>query len=119
MIDFACKTFNIDEIIKCGLGLTKVELEIFYFLLKADDMISSKELSVKINRDNSTVQRALKKFYERELVDRKQINLKKGGYSFIYSVKSKTEIKNILIKIIHKWVSNVETAFDSWANSLD
>jgi len=114
MIDFACKQFKIDEIIKCGLGFTKVELDIFYYLMKQDDWVDSKDLSQKLKRDSSTVQRALKKFYEQDLVERKQINLDKGGYSFIYVPKSKKEIKQTIMNIIHKWVNKVEVEFDKW-----
>ena len=33
MIDFACKEFDLNDIIKCGLGLTKTEFEIFTYFL--------------------------------------------------------------------------------------
>ena len=33
MIDFACKTFNIENIIKCSLGLTKSEYKILGFFI--------------------------------------------------------------------------------------
>lgn len=114
MIDFACKEFKLDEIVKCGLGLTKVELEIFYYIIKQNDWVDSKSLSTTLRRDSSTVQRALKKFYENELVERKQINLDKGGYTFIYVTKNKKDIRQIIMNIIHKWVKKVDIELEKW-----
>ncbi|MBS3079594.1 hypothetical protein J4218_05720 [Candidatus Pacearchaeota archaeon] len=34
MIDFACKRFELREVIKCGFGLTKSDLRIMDFLIK-------------------------------------------------------------------------------------
>ncbi|MGM5483507.1 MAG: MarR family transcriptional regulator [Nanobdellota archaeon] len=116
MIDFACKEFRIDEIIKCGLGLTRAELAILYFIIEQEDWFDSKEIAEKLGKDSSTIQRALKKFYQNNLVKRRQINLEKGGYAFAYISEDKRQIKNILEDIIENWTDKVKLELRKWSS---
>ena len=90
MIDFACKQFNIDEVIKCGLGLTRSEFRMLDYLVgHFGHAYESQELAKELGLDKTTVQRALKKLHEKEVVTRKQRNLDGGGYVFFYEITVK------------------------------
>ena len=115
MIDFACKKFNLDEIIKCGLGLTKAELEIMkYFTSHYGEEFTSGELSKVLEMNITTLQRATKKLYEKKIILRHQKNLGSGGYIYTYEASSKKEIREILKEIIKSWSKKVEDEIDKW-----
>jgi predicted transcriptional regulator len=114
MIDFACKRFELNEVIKCGLALTKSEMKIMYFLIKNRDRFTSLSLSKNLELDLSTVQRALKKLNEKNLVIRSQKNLSNGGYLYSYEIRDKKEIRKILMSVIHNWVKKVEDELGRW-----
>ena len=88
-LKYFLKNKNINKI----KGLLRKELNVVY-----------KKLNFKI----SIIQKVLKKLYEKEILIRKQINLEKGGYVFIYSIKDKKQIKKIIMKIIKSGVENIE-----------
>ena len=91
MIDFACKRFDLDEVIRCSLSLSKAEHVLFKCLLKKDDWLTTHELS-KLNKSNvTTVQRNVKSLFEKSVVERRQQNLDKGGYVFLYKSKDKEQ----------------------------
>jgi predicted transcriptional regulator len=116
MIDFACKHFSLEEVIRCGLGLSKAEFKIMSnFLSNKKVYFSTQEIAKKLELDLSTVQRAVKKLYLKKVIERRQINIEGGGYLFRYIIKSKAEIKNIMLEIVQNWSKRVETEFDSWA----
>lgn len=115
MIDFACKKFDLNEIIRCGLGLSKAELKILkFFLDNRDEFFKTQEVSKKIKLELSTIQRAVKKLYEIEIVDRKQMNLSNGGYIFTYKIKGKSIIRNKIMNILQIWNKKVEEELDKW-----
>ena len=114
MIDFACKQFDINEIIKCSLGLTKSEYETFSFMLENDEEFSTNDLSKERNLDLSTIQRTLKKLVDKELVQRRQINLDQGGYLYVYNIKDKKMIRDKILSIIHVWTGKVEKELKIW-----
>lgn len=114
MIDFACKKFDIKEIIKCSLNLSRSDFSIMLKLFSYKDFLSSKEISDKVSLDITTVQRTLKKLYEKGIINRKQINLETGGYAYIYKIKSKDELKNQITEIIEKWSETVKKEINNW-----
>ena len=79
MIDFACKQFDIETIIKCGLGLTRAEYHVMEFFIKNSKEYESQEIANKLDLNLSTVQKALKKLYEKDIVVRHQANLSNGA----------------------------------------
>ena len=109
MIDFACKQFDLDEIIKCALSLSKADLKIMKFLMKNDEKsFTSEELSKKLELDITTVQRGVKKLNEKDVLLRQQKNLGGGGYLFYYRIKGKKAINELIMGIVHRWVGKVE-----------
>jgi predicted transcriptional regulator len=115
MIDFACKKFDLEEVIKCGLSLTKADFFILKFLIKNNSEFDSLNVSKKLKIDLSSAQRSLKKLREKGLVKRKQINLSSGGYVYKYSSKPKSEIKGMILDIVKSWSKRVEEELELWA----
>lgn len=114
MIDFACKKFDLEEVIICGLALTKTEFSIIKFLLKQNKKVGTREISSKLNIGLSTAQRAIKKIKDKGLIKQSQKNLDKGGYIFVYSIDGKKVIKKKILEIIHNWIIKVEKEMRKW-----
>jgi len=114
MIDFACKTFKLDEVIKCGLGLSKADIKLMKFLLSDEDWVTTSDLSKKLSLNLTTIQRSVKKLYEKGVVLRSQENLDSGGYIFLYKIKPKAALKDLIMGIVKNWVRTVEKEFEKW-----
>jgi predicted transcriptional regulator len=115
MIDFACKKFDLNEVIRCGLGLSKAEYNIFKFFISNTNKTSTPIIVKKtLNLELSTIQRAVKKLHDLNILQRNQTNLSSGGYVFSYKIKSKNEIKNKILEVISSWKKRVESELDSW-----
>ncbi len=113
MIDFACKKFELREVVKCSLGLTKADLQVFEAFLKNPSKdFKSSDLAGITGLDLSTVQRSVKKLYEKRVLRRKQVNLSKGGYTYKYRAKPKEEVTSIVRGIIFNWAERVSEELD-------
>jgi predicted transcriptional regulator len=109
MIDFACKRFDINEIIKCALNLTKTECKILtFFLNHVDKRYTTLDLCKELNLNLNTIQKAVKKLSDQKIILRLQLNLLKGGYTYIYETNNKQEIQLIISEIIDNWVKKVK-----------
>ncbi len=111
-IEFACKVFSIDKVLKCSFGLNNTEFRILRFLFKKDLTVS--ELSVKLNKNKSTIQRSLQKMINKQLVTKHQRNLKRGGYVFYYRAVSKDKIKERINQIFDGFKQAVTKAVHDW-----
>ena len=114
MIDFACRRFEIDRIVKCGLGLSKADFAVMKELLDNDRFVTTEDLVDKLNLNLSTVQRSVKRLTEKNLLIRSQENLSGGGYKFIYKMKDRHEVRKIIINLVKKWSDKVEESLLRW-----
>ncbi len=112
-VDFACKKIHLDEVIKCSFGLNKTEYSVFIFLLKhSEKEYYVKDIAEKLKLNRTTVQKAVKTLVEKNLILRKQNNLLRGGYVFIYSGKNNKEIRTLIKKNVYEWYKKVEDEID-------
>ena len=115
MIDFACKQFNLDDILKCGLGLTKAELKILkYFLDNSSENQTTEKIAKKLKLNLTTVQKGVKKLSDQKIINKKQKNLHGGGYVYLYKCNTKKEVREIIKKIIRSWSDKVEEKINKW-----
>ncbi len=115
MIDFACKEFKIKDVIKCALNLTRADMKVLeYFFEEPDIWSKTEQIATLTELDLSTVQRSVKKLHEKGILTKSQNNLDGGGYSFIYRINNKAEIKELIMGIVSKWVAKVEQELEDW-----
>ncbi|MCD6227579.1 MarR family transcriptional regulator [Candidatus Micrarchaeota archaeon] len=107
MIDFACKRINMADIIRCSFSLTKTEYKIFALFISSKKHVTVQHIANKLHLDRTTVQKSLKRMMTKNLIIRRQKNLNKGGYVYLYSLKDKHKIKKDLSDIVYGWSKNV------------
>jgi predicted transcriptional regulator len=115
MIDFACKKFELDSVVKCGLGLSKADFRIMQHLMKNDDDLFSTEMLAKtLSLNITTAQRSAKRLHEKGVLLRTQENLDGGGYVFYYKIKSRQELRRMLADIVQSWTDRVKADLSRW-----
>jgi predicted transcriptional regulator len=115
MIDFACRTLSLDDLVKCAFALTRTELGIFKFLVRHQGVaMTTEEIAEPLSLDTSTVQRAVKKLHDRGILRKQQQNLGKGGYVFVYTCVDKQHIKKIIEDNLEQFSKKVDAALQEW-----
>ncbi len=115
MIDFACKRFEIEDVIKCSLSLSKSEYRLLkFFLTHSEREFSTEQLAKELKLDKSTIQRGVKKLHSKELLFRIQLNQSVGGYLFKYKIKNKEKIRLRILEIIDGWILRVKQEIKKW-----
>lgn len=117
MLDFACKEFKIEDVIKCALSLTRADMKVLKYLMSdIEHWFDTDTLSKALKLDISTVQRSVKKLHEKDIIQRSQQNLDGGGYIFIYKVSSIEKIKTIIMSVVQSWAERLEQELEIWEN---
>jgi len=114
MIDFACKKFDIEEVVKCVLSLSKSDYKILKFLMNVHGNLTTEELSIKLKLDKSTIQRGVKSLHGRKLLFRTQKNKNSGGYVFLYRVSEKDKIRKMITDVMDNWISVFNEKIKEW-----
>lgn len=87
-----------------------------YILNEEEQWVDTDYLSKALKLDISTVQRSVKKLYEKEILQRSQQNLDGGGYVFKYKVNSRAKIKNIIMDVVNSWADRLGQELEKWEN---
>lgn len=115
MLDFACKRFEIEDVVKCSLALTKADFRLLkYFMKNSSKKFTTENLSLELGLDKSTIQRGVKKLHQKDLLFRSQINQSKGGYVFLYQIKNKEAIRKKVLDIVDSWHLRFRSEIAKW-----
>ena len=90
-----------------------------HILNEEEQWVDTDYLSKALKLDISTVQRSVKKLYEKEILQRSQQNLDGGGYVFKYKVNSRAKIKNIIMDVVNSWADRLGQELEKWENGGD
>lgn len=114
MISFACKQIDFKELVQCSFELNKTEYDLFMFLLSSKENLCVSSISKLLKKDRTTIQKAVKKLLQKELVLKHQVNLENGGYVYVYNIRDKQLIRNKLLNIVESWYKQVVNYVDKW-----
>ena len=115
MIDFACKEFKMSDVIKCALNLTRADLQVTeYFLTQCNEWCNTDCIAKRTGLELSTIQRSVKKLTDKDILIKSQKNLDGGGYSYLYMIKDKEELKKMIMDIVCGWMNKVERELEAW-----
>jgi len=110
VITFSCKRISKGDLIKCAFALNKTEYNLLIFLLENDKKYTASQISELMRLDRTTIQKAVKDLVGKGLVVRLQRNIRGGGYTFLYAINGKEDIKGKIKRVIHTWCKGVEEA---------
>ncbi|MEM4397629.1 MAG: helix-turn-helix domain-containing protein [Candidatus Woesearchaeota archaeon] len=114
IISFACQDIDFKDLLRCSFNLNKTEYNVMMFLLKTNQSFTTTKLAEVMKLDRTTVQKAIKKLADKEIVSRYQENLDKGGYLFHYKIYNKEAIKERMLQIVNKWHEAVVEEIKRW-----
>ncbi len=106
-----CTTWTFDNLMACVFGIKVSDVKVYFDILRHGPSRIN-EIAERINRNRSTVQRSVQNLMNAGLVKRKQVNIKEGGYYFIYEAIPFEEAKKIIKKTIKEWYNNMEKWID-------
>jgi predicted transcriptional regulator len=104
------KKFTIEDLMRCILGLQEIEIRVYFDLLENGEG-SVLEIAERVNRDRTTVQKALRSLMNCGLVSRKKVT-EKVGYKYIYNAVDLDKVSDIIEELLDDWYQNVK----KWLN---
>ncbi|MFX0020361.1 MAG: helix-turn-helix domain-containing protein, partial [Promethearchaeota archaeon] len=124
------KIFKSGNLFRCILGLNEIESNVFTYLLKNDN-VSTMELTEILDKDRSSIQRALQVLLDLRVIKRYSLSLKeycelkgiednnKRGYLYVYKAKDLNKVKVQFRNLLDKWYSSMVNYIDNLDSLFD
>jgi len=113
-LNFICRGFTVEELLQCSFNLNKTGLRILKYLIDEKEEKTIEEIKKVMKKDRTTIQRSVKNLFREQLIYRRQINLEKGGYIFVYKSAPKTQLKEKIYKIFESFEETVGKEIQRW-----
>uniref|UniRef100_A0A7C3MC55 TrmB family transcriptional regulator n=1 Tax=Archaeoglobus fulgidus TaxID=2234 RepID=A0A7C3MC55_ARCFL len=98
---------NLKCVLKCALNVSCLEMDVYLLLLK-NPGLDVETVSKELEKDESTVYKALRNLMQRGLVKREYRILKSGGYKYLYYPADFEEFKKVAREAMEDWFRNFE-----------
>lgn len=102
---------NIDFVIQCLLGVRELETEVYLALLEEPG--TPNQLSERLGKSRSLIQRALQNLLGFGLAYRKPVRRRRGR-AYEYAAVSKEETKKMMGDALKKWSEAIEKTIEEW-----
>ncbi len=112
-INFACKRFPIEQVLRCSFGLSGPEFRILKVLMAKGER-SVEEVAETLGKDRTTIQRSMKSLVAKGLVRRRQYNLDSGGYQYHYLPQEKERVKARIQEHFARFSRMVKEEIEGW-----
>lgn len=113
-ISFACQTIDFKDLLRCSFDLNKTEYILFKYLITQDDSLSVSAIGQATGKDRTTVQKAMKKLIQQNIVHKHQVNLDHGGYTFVYAIRDKEFLRRRMLSVVENWYNQVLQEINQW-----
>ncbi|WP_457611753.1 helix-turn-helix domain-containing protein [Methanocaldococcus sp.] len=107
-----CTTWTFDNLMACIFGIKVFDVKVYFYILKYGPAKIT-DIAEKLKRNRSTIQRSVQNLMNVGLVYRKQVNIKDGGYFYLYYAIPFEEVKERMKKSIEDWCKNMKNWIDS------
>lgn len=102
-----------ERIMECALGVLPHERRTYVALLDAPGSTIT-DLAAALDRDRSSINRALATLEEKDLVDRERKILPAGGYVYQYFPTPVAEAESAMHAVVNQWAADIHARIDAF-----
>jgi len=89
------------DLLCCAFGLLHSEIDTYFALVSGEKR--AEEIAALVRMDRTTIQRALKRLLERQLVVRDRRDIERGGYYYVYRAVSPEDVRREILSQLDHW----------------
>ena len=96
-----------EGLIECFHGLKALDKQCFEVLVTTDNPLTVDDLAETVDRERSTVYRAVQRLLGAGLIEKEQINYEQGGYYHVYKPVDPKKIRGDMQRMLNDWYANM------------
>jgi len=104
------------DLLCCAFGLRNSELDVYFSLISGPKTVE--EISERIGKDRSTVQRVLNKLHSKGLAKRDTHKIQRGGYFYEYTAEKSEIVRDQILAQLEEWYRATKSFLkESWSQT--
>ena len=96
-----------EGLLECFHGLKTLDKRCFEVLVGAEGPLTIDDLAETVDRERSTVYRAVQRLFNAGLIQKEQINYDQGGYYHVYKPADPQAIRGDMQRLLNDWYAKM------------
>jgi len=96
-----------EGLLECFHGLKPLDRECFQMLMGTDEPLTVDEIADRVDRERSTVYRAVQRLLQAGLVQKEQVNYDQGGYYHVYLPADPDQMADDMQRMLNDWYAKM------------
>lgn len=108
-----------EGLLECFHGLKDLDKRCFRELVEASEPLTVDDLAERVDRERSTVYRAVKRLQQAGFVQQEQVNYEDGGYYHVFYPTDADEMADEMQRILNDWYAMMGQLIDEFRTKYE
>jgi predicted transcriptional regulator len=119
MVEYLRGDMECEGLLECLHGLKALDRTCFEELVETEQAMTVDELADRVDRERSTVYRAVQRLLQSGLVQKEQVNYDQGGYYHVYHTADADEIAGDMQRLLNDWYAKMGQLIGEFEDKYD
>lgn len=108
-----------EGLLGCFHGLGQLDRECYQELVETGEALTVDEIAEEVDRERSTVYRAIQRLLQTGLVQKEQVNYDSGGYYHVYRPSDPGTVTDEMQRMLNEWYAQMGQLIQEFENKYD
>ena len=119
MIENLKQDMECEGLLECIHGLRELDRECFRILTASRTSLTIDEIADEVDRERSTVYRAVQRLLQAGLIQKEQVNYEQGGYYHVYRPSDPDQVADDMQRLLNDWYAKMGQLIHEFRNKYD
>ena len=113
------KDMECEGLLDCFHGLKQLDKDCYQVLVETSDALTVDEVADEVDRERSTVYRAIQRLLQTGLVQKEQVNYDQGGYYHVYYPTNPDAVTDEMQQMLNEWYAKMGQLIQEFEDKYD
>ena len=119
MSEYLKQDMECEGLLECIHGLKDLDRECFGVLAGAAEPLTVDEIASKVDRERSTVYRAVQRLLQAGFIQKEQVNYDQGGYYHVYRPTDPDQVADDMQRLLNDWYAKMGQLIQEFRTKYD
>ena len=108
-----------EGLLECFHGLKQLDKSCYQVMIDSGETLTIDEIAAEVDRERSTVYRAIQRLLQTGLVQKEQINYDQGGYYHVYYPTDPDTVTDEMQQMLNEWYAQMGQLIQEFENKYN
>jgi len=119
LAEYLRQDMECEGLLECLYGLKSLDRDCYQVLIETEEPLTVDAIAERVDRERSTVYRAVQRLLKAGVVRKDQVNYDQGGYYHVYYPADPAEVTDRMQRMLNDWYAQMGTLIQEFEDRYD